>query len=69
MKQAKRISRDGLVATVGESLDPKYHDDLPAIRTALNDTADGFRKDGWSVGDFNQERMVKTVQTILRARL
>jgi len=58
----KRITRDQLVETVAESLPYALVRDVPAIRMACNDTADSYRKDGYTVPDFSQDRLVKAVQ-------
>lgn len=56
------ISRPHLIAAVADHLPPHCVDDLPAIRQAINDTADGYRKDGWSVREFDQDGLVRAVQ-------
>jgi hypothetical protein len=61
------LPREILVETVANSLPRKYASDIPAIRQALNDTADSYRKDGWSVRDYSQTAMVAdVVETIIR---
>jgi hypothetical protein len=63
-----RISRPQLIATVADSLPLRYLDDLPAIRQAINDTADSFRRDGYSCRDFDQDAMVRAVQKQMLVR-
>ncbi len=62
MKTLKRDSLIGLAAT----LPAHAANDLPAIRQTINDTADQYRKDGWKVRDFAQDRMVADVQRVMR---
>jgi len=57
-----RIKINQLVEVVASGLSSKYINDIPAIRQALNDTADSYRKDGFEVGDGNQDLMVKHVR-------
>jgi hypothetical protein len=57
-----RIKRVQLVQYVIDALRPSEANDLPAIRQALNDTADWFRKDGHDCPDFDQAAMVQLVQ-------
>lgn len=66
MKNKQRITRNALVQTVAGSLPRTAANDLPMIRQALNDTADSYRKDGYEVGDYDQDRMVKMVQDSFR---
>jgi hypothetical protein len=63
---SNRISRPQLIATVADSPPLRYLDDLPAIRQAINDTADAFRRDGYSCSDFAQDAMVRAVQRRMR---
>ncbi len=69
---SKRLTRDALVERVASSLPLRFMDDLPAIRQALNDTADSYRKDGYTVGytvgDYAQGRMVRDVQVEMERR-
>jgi hypothetical protein len=62
----RRLNRNELVGIVAQSLYPDQIDDLPAIRQAINDTADSYRKDGFSVRDFEQSGMVRDVQRAMR---
>jgi hypothetical protein len=62
----RRLNRNELVGIVAQSLYPEQIDDLPAIRQAINDTADSYRKDGYSVRDFAQDAMVRDVQRAMR---
>ena len=61
-----RIKINQLVETVASGLPAKYINDLPAIRQALNDTADSYRKDGFTVSDGTQHLMVKHVREQMR---
>jgi hypothetical protein len=47
-------------------LKPSDANDLPMIRQAINDESDAARKDGFSVRDFDQDRMVADIQKELR---
>jgi hypothetical protein len=62
----RKLLRDELVGIVAQSLYPDQIDDLPAIRQVINDTADSYRKDGYSVRDFAQYAMVRDVQRAMR---
>ncbi len=60
-----KIKRAQLVHSVARTLRPEDANDLPKIRTALNDTADYLRKDGYTVPDFAQAAMVRDVRLIM----
>jgi len=62
---SKRLTRDALVETVAGSLPLRFWNDLPAIRQALNDTADSYRKDGYTVGDYAQDKLVRDVRSLI----
>lgn len=63
-----RLSRAELFSTVCESLSPLYWNDKPAIRQAMNDTADSYRKDGYNVPDYAQDKFVRDVSAELQRR-
>lgn len=62
----KTLKRDAFEMQVAARLDGQDSTDLPLIRQTINDTADEYRKHGWSVRDFAQDRMVAQVQLRMR---
>lgn len=62
----KYLTRLGMIEIVSRSLRASDANDLPMIRQAINDTADIFRKDGYRVPDFAQDRIVADIQKELR---
>jgi hypothetical protein len=67
MKQ--RLSRADLFEIVSEGMRPEHHNDKPAIRQAMNDTADSYRKGGYNVPDYDQAKFVADIQAYLKAKL
>jgi len=63
----KRLYRSGMIDLVCQSLRATDANDLPMIRQAVNDTADMMRRDGYTVPDFDQDRIVADIQKELRA--
>lgn len=63
-----RVHRALLVASAANALKPEDVNDLPAIRQAINDKADSYRKDGWFCPDFAQDEMVRRVQVRLQGK-
>jgi hypothetical protein len=61
----KRITVKQLVREVAKALYPNSTD-IPAIRQALNDTADAWRKDGFSVPNFDQPTAVGEVRSMIK---
>lgn len=61
-----RLLRATLIESVLMMLKPSDANDLPMIRQAINDESDAARKDGFSVRDFDQDRMVADIQKELR---
>ena len=51
---------------VAEALSYDHINDLPMIRQTANDTADTYRKEGYAVGDFSQDALVKAIQKQMR---
>jgi hypothetical protein len=64
-----RIKRNSFVRYVAEGIPSKYVNDLPAIREALNVTADSFRRDGYTVPDFAQDAMVRDVRLMMERKM
>ena len=62
------LTRAALLETVINALPAKDRNDRPAIRQAMNDIADSFRRDGYTVPDFAQDRFVRDAQAGLRAK-
>lgn len=64
----KRLYRSQLIDLVVESLRRSDANDLPMIRQTVNDICDTFRRDGYAVTDFAQDRIVAAIQQELRAK-
>lgn len=64
----KRLYRSQLIDLVVESLRRSDANDLPMIRQTVNDTADRMRRDGYTVPDFAQDKIVADIRKELRAK-
>lgn len=62
MKTKPRICREQLLRDVIHTMTPSQHNDRPAIRQAMNDWADSYRKSGHTVPDYAQDKFVRDVQ-------
>lgn len=63
-----RIDRAFMVVCVANQIPSASADDLPLIRQVINDTADSYRKDGWLVSDFAQDKIVRAIQQRIKER-
>lgn len=65
MSTTKTLRREWLIDLVAGALSYNDINDLPKIRQAINDTCDSFRKDGYNVRDFDQDRTVALIRKAL----
>lgn len=68
MKPKVGITR--IIQELSEHMEPRWWNDKPAIRMAINDTIDIYSKDGFSVSQrFSQSSAVKKISKALKARV